>query len=261
MIVAPHTVRSRNGDNLEVLLRRPDAGKLFPTVLFVQGIGMDMHEWKNSHDEIAEYLIASRFATVQFDFSYQKRVTPALDFEIGLAKRARELEDVIAWTRKQPHVDPDRIGIYAMSFGVSTVLLADTTGIRTLVLTGGIGFQPKNYIKRFLDRGDVINRNGETRLTRSNGKKLVVHVDFWTSLDNFNQEVTVKTLTLPVLVIHGDNDEYLHNEDTHRVFDAIASKNKSIKVISGGGHGFSEAPKSIKQEFIRDVLKWFRKTL
>lgn len=255
------SLANKFGENLDILLRKPQGKKKLPCVILVQGIGMDMHEWKNSHDEIAKRLVHQNFATVQFNFSYQKNVTDTLDSEIGLAKRAKELEDVIAWTVKNPHLDPVRVGIYAMSFGVSTVLLTSLHHIRSLCLTCGIGFRPENYIKRYLNRGDTINKDGETRLTRSSGKTMIVQADFWPSLENLRQEELVAKLRIPVFVVHGNLDEYVTNDDMQCVYGAIKSRGKKLKVYNGAHHGFDDAPKKIHDEFLHDVLKWFKTTL
>ena len=132
-----------------------------------------------------------------------------------------------------PGCDPKRIGIYAMSFGVSTALLTNLTNltnIRSLCLVGGIGFRPKRFIRRFIDRGDKINRKGETRLTRSSGKTMIVQKDFWPSLESLHQEDIVSNLTIPTFVIHGENDTYVLTSDVNKVYHRIGSNLKKLKI-------------------------------
>lgn len=53
-------------------VRKPKGKGPFPAVIFVHGLGMTMHEWKNSFDEISERLTAEGFATLQFTFDISK---------------------------------------------------------------------------------------------------------------------------------------------------------------------------------------------
>jgi len=107
MIVKSFEITSRAKETLHLLTRYPDQGARFPVVLIIQGIGMDMHESNYYHDNIADFLIHKGFVTVQFDFSYQKKVTKDFDYEIGLAKRAEELSHVIAWTNRNAGLRPE----------------------------------------------------------------------------------------------------------------------------------------------------------
>ena len=76
-------IPTRDGKKLEGLLRKPfdkTQGKPaghgpFPTVVFVPGLGMTLHEWNNSFDEIVKALVAAGYLTLQFQFSifYSKK--------------------------------------------------------------------------------------------------------------------------------------------------------------------------------------------
>ncbi|MBI3576976.1 hypothetical protein HY086_02990 [Candidatus Gottesmanbacteria bacterium] len=60
-------ITNRFGEKMEALLRKPDGKGPFPAVVFVSGFGMDLHEYKNSNDEISKLLVDAGFLTVQFN--------------------------------------------------------------------------------------------------------------------------------------------------------------------------------------------------
>jgi uncharacterized protein len=62
-------ITNRFGEKLETIIRKPDGNGKFPAVIFVAGFGADLHEYNNSHDEIAERLVNSGFLTIQFSFA------------------------------------------------------------------------------------------------------------------------------------------------------------------------------------------------
>lgn len=262
MINSKFSISNIRNEPISIILKQPEFTGPFPTIILVQGIGMDMHEYKNSHDEIADSMVMAGFAVIQFDFSYKNKVTERADHELPLNLRSQELDDVISWASTQRLVDSSRIGIYAMSFGVSTVLLSKRLAqIKSLCLSGGIGFRPANFIQRFVKKGATINKQGVTNLPRSSGKTLIVRPDFWPPLDSLVQENLAEKLRLPVFVIHGDKDSYVRVNDMQMVFDSIPTVSKKLKIFKNGDHGIIDVPTEMRSEVLNDIINWFKNTL
>lgn len=254
-------ITNRFGEKSELLVRKPDKKGKFPIVILVQGFGMDMHEYKNAHDEIAEELVKANFVTVQFDFSYQKHITDTEDEEIPLSKRTHEAEDVVMAVIKNKNIDQTKIGLLGMSFGVSTILKMDMSNIKSLCLVSGLGFRPAKFIKRYTDKGAIINRNGVTKLPRTSGKITKIAPDFWSDFDNLVHEKLVTNLTKPTMVIYGDKDTYIFYDDVMSVYQAMPQGHKYLKLFKHGDHGIVDVPREMRQEFLRTVVKWFKVTL
>lgn len=255
------TILLENGETLGGLVHIPDGEGKFPIIILVQGIGWDYHEDNGSHDEIAMTLSEYGFVIVQFNFSYQTRVTNFIDRDIPLDKRAFEVEQVVHWILQQDYIKKDAVGIYAMSFGVSTVLMMNLRAVRSLCFVGGLGFQPELFLKRYINKGAIINKAGETMLPRSNGKLLALGTDFWPSFDTLDQKKLVEKLVIPICVLHGDQDVYVDFENAKDVYARISSNNKKLKIFKGGDHGMNKVPQAMREEFLRDIVDWFQKTL
>lgn len=255
------TITTVSGEKLNILIKMPATSGVFPAVILVQGFGMDMHENKNSHDEIALKLNEAGIATIQFDFSYHNYVDESSTKELSVPKRADEVNQVIDFVSQLPQMNKEKIGLLGMSLGVSTVLMCKYEDVKSLALISGLGFKPEEFIRRFEARGAKINRTGDSQLPRSNGKSTIVSADFWPGIEAINQLERVKNINLPVLAVHGSNDLIFSTENAKAVFDNIPSTHKQFKLFEQGDHGIIEVPKQMREDFLTCVVNWFKETL
>lgn len=245
--------------SLDCLLRIPDGKGPFPSVVFVSGLGMTMHEWNNSFDEIAQQLVAIGIMTIQFTF-------PTFDAqgkckELALGERGEIVEDILSWVRKRSDAQKERIGVVAQSYGAVTVLGINTKGICTLLLVSGAYFPLKSIARVYTEKGVKVNYDGDTLLPRSSGENTTVGKEFWKDVKTFDDIGHARRLRLPVFIIHGDHDSKIPISDAQRVFDAIPSKQKKIKIFVGGDHGITDVPREMREEFLKDVVEWFKQIL
>lgn len=252
-------IASRVGKKLDGLVRKPQGDGPFPAIIFVSGLGMSMHEWNNSFDEIAQKLVDTGIMTVQFTF-------PIFDAkgrcrELGLGKRGRIVEGVLSWVRQRGDVQKERIGVLAQSYGAATVLGINMKGIRTMLFVGGAYFPLKSIARVYTEKGVTINYDGDTSLPRSSGENTTVGNEFWKDIKTFDDISCAKMLHHPVFMIHGDHDSKIPIRDAKRVFDAIPSKQKKIKIFVGGDHGIIDVPRDMREEFLGEVVSWFQSTL
>ncbi len=155
-------IPTEKNKSLDCLLRVPEGKGLFPAAIFVSGLGMTMHEWNNSFDEIAQRLVGIGIMTVQFTF-------PIFDAqgrcrELGLRNRGGIIEDVLSWVRQREDVQKERIGVLAQSYGAATVLGINMKGIRTMLFVGGAYFPLKSIARVYTEKGVTINYDGDTSL-------------------------------------------------------------------------------------------------
>lgn len=252
-------IMSRSGKKLDGLVRKPQGDGLFPAVMFVSGLGMTMHEWNNSFDEIAQQLVDTGIMTVQFTF-------PIFDAkgrcrELALGQRGVIVEDILSWVRQRGDVQKERIGVLAQSYDAVTVLGINTKGIRTMLFVSGAYFPSKSIARVYTEKGVTINYDGDTSLPRSSGENTTVGKEFWKDSKTFDDIGHAKRLHLPVFMIHGDHDSKIPIRDAQRVFDAIPSNQKKIKIFVGGDHGITDVPRDMRKEFLGEVVEWFRQTL
>jgi uncharacterized protein len=247
------------GEKLETLIRIPDGKKRFPAILLVAGIGADLHETNNSHDEIAEKLVENGYVTVQFSFAGRGKSEGEYGM-MTLDRQGKQVKDLIDWMSNQPQVDSAKIGIYAMSFGVPSVLATDLNRVSSLCFVSGAYF-PRQAMERMFRLKGEFNPKGESFRKFSTGETISFPSVFWASLDNFDQIKVVRRLIQPVLYIHGDQDLKIPVLDVQKIYSATKSKQKKIKIFIGGDHGIINVDRSMRDEFLHNVIEWFKETL
>lgn len=253
---------------MKKIVRVPTSGNgPFPAVIFVHGLGMTMHEYNGSFDEIAKRLNQAGILTFQFQFDIFKPDGKVR--ELPLDARAEQFVDALDWLLARPEVDTKRVGILAQSYGVPTVLSLKRlnparqglTFVRSLVFVSGAYFPEKSIRRVYEERGVKINLNGDTTLPRSSGEMTTVGKEFWPALSSFDPVAAVRELTQPILMIHGDQDTKVSVGEAQTVFAAIPSTKKKLKVFKGGDHGIVDVPRRMREELLEMVTQWFRKTL
>lgn len=245
----------QGGVKLDGLLRKPKGEGPFPAIILVSGFGMDLHEYKNSNDEVSKRLVDAGFLTVQFNFS-----VAGSQRELALPDRAKELESVVKWVKQNKNIVRDRIGIHATSFGAPTTLSIHIADIKSFVFASGVYWLTR-FKKQFQGRGATIYYDKDTDLPRSGGTKTIVGPEFWPSIDAFDPLVIAQILSTPVLVIHGDQDDKIDTADVKKFYDTVVSKKKKLKIFKNGDHGITDVPRVMREEFLTLVADWFLNTL
>lgn len=243
---------------MNMLVRKPPGNGPFPTVVFVHGLGMSLHEWNNSFDEIAERLNGVGILTVQFQFSI---FTNGKTVELSLTKRAEIFSGVLAQVKKRNDVDSSRIGIFAQSYGAPTALCADLSFVNTFVSVGGTFFVKESIARVYTELGVQINYQGNTTIPPSSGENTTVTKEFWRDAQSFNPFQEIQQLSMPVLLLHGDQDTKVATEEVRRIYQAIPARQKKLKIFRGGDHGIIDVSRAMREEFLSVVVQWFHQTL
>lgn len=252
-------IMNRFGEKLETIARVPDGDKKFPTIVFVSGIGATLHETNNSFDEISNRLIDHGFAIVQFSFSGRGKSEGNYN-EMTQLRQGQQVEDVLAWVKKQPFVDISRIGIFALSFGVASTLASDVSSIKSVLFLSGVYFPLQRMIAMFIEKGEY-HPDGISWRKQRDGSIFHVRPEFWNVLKAFDSKIACSSIRSPVCVLHGDHDPKIPVSDVQQAFAYFPSKKKEMKIYRGGDHGITDVPRPTREEFLQDVVRWFGKTL
>jgi dipeptidyl aminopeptidase/acylaminoacyl peptidase len=70
-----------------------------------------------------------------------------------------------------------------------------------------------------------------------------------------------KNITCPVLVTHGGNDRVVPVENAHKLYDAVGSKNKTIKIFTAEEGGAEHAHVDNRQVSIDYAADWLDENL
>lgn len=247
-----------NGEYIDILTRHPTTSNHHSVVIFVSGLGMTMHEWGNSFDEIAQRLCDIGVSTIQFQFPIFHGDTCQ---ELPLSKRAIILNAVIHWVRTKRTVEGQDLGLVAQSYGVPTALMSDLSGMKSVVCISGAFFPKKSIARVYEERGITIDFHGVTTLPRSSGEYTSVDREFWNVLEQYDDIPYAKRLSVPVLVFHGTEDTKIPVADAKDVFENIGSMDKQLVIVQGGDHGIIDVSRELRDAFVDDIVQWFRRTL
>lgn len=251
-------IKNRFGEKLEALIRMPDGEGKFAAILLVGGFGSTLHEDHNSYDELAGRLVNAGFITLQFTFAGKGNSEGSYE-EMTVARQGKQVEDVLSWFKNQDQVDSTRIGVFAQSFGVASVLNADLQKIKSICLLGGV-YYPSKMSEAFEQNGRY-DPTGISFRNHTNGTQSKVGPEFWKAIEDFNTEQFCKRLTMPVYILHGDSDKKISMEDSQKAFHFFTSPKKKLKIYSGGDHPMVQVPRPLREEFLQDVVNWFKETL
>lgn len=240
-------------------VRKPKGKGPFPAVIFVPGLGMTMHEYNRSFDEIAKKLNQAGILTLQFQFDIFKPDGSVR--ELPLDARAKQFTKALDWLLARPDVDPKRVGILAQSYGVPTILSADVSLAKSLVFIGGAYFPWQSITRVYAELNVAINYEGDTTLPKTSGEYTTVGKEFWLSVKSFDPIAPAKKVTQPILMIHGDHDTKVSVDEAQTVFAALPSKQKKLKIFKGGDHGIVDVPRKMREELLKKVVEWFKQTL
>lgn len=250
---------NRFGEKLEAVFRKPDGDGPFSTVLFVSGFGADYHEDNNNFDEIASRLVNEGYATLQFSFAGRGKSEGNYD-DMTQLRQADQVADIISWLHANKFVEKTRIGILALSFGVATTLASKISSIKSLVLLSGVYFPQQTIQKMFVLKGEYLP-DGISWRKQSDGSIARVGAKFWTELNNFNTKLACGKIICPVYLLHGDHDSKITVQEVQQAYKWFPSDKKQMKVYSNGDHGIDEVPRPTREEFLSDVVAWFKETL
>lgn len=252
-------ITGRSEKKLDGLVRKPQGDGPFPAVVFVSGLGMTMHEWNNSFDEIAGSLNRAGFLTLQFQFDIFK--PDGTVRELPLDERAKQFTEALDWLHARPDVDTNRVGILAQSYGVPTILSADISLAKSIVFVGGAYFPWQSITRVYTELNVTINYAGDTTLPETSGEHTTVGKEFWSSVASFDPIAHAKKLIRPVLMIHGDQDTKVSVDEAKTVFAAMPGRKKKLKIFKDGDHGIIDVPRAMREEFLGEVVEWFKQTL
>jgi len=145
-----------------------------------------------------------------------------VDLHMGRLELADQL-DGVAYLRKLPGVDPDRIGIWGWSYGGYMTLLALTRAPGTF--RAGVAVAPvtdwKNYDTIYTER--YMARPADNADGYRDGAPLTKAAD----------------LRDPLLLVHGTADDNVHMQNSIQLLDALVAARRPVDLMfyQGKDHG------------------------
>ncbi|MDP2720806.1 MAG: alpha/beta fold hydrolase [bacterium] len=245
-------IKNRKGQNIAVLLEETQDSK---------GLAFVMHGLGGFKEQlhIATFAQAFKdkgFTVVRFDTTDTYGESDGNYEDATTTNYYEDLEDVIEWAKSQPwYRKPFCLAGHSLG-GISTALYAEKhpEKIKALapistVVSGKLS--SKTFSKEELENW---KKTGWREQKSESIPGLIKRLKWAHMEDRMKYDLLPEAgkLTMPVLLIVGEEDEYLY--ESQALLEAIPGNKKELHVIEGAPHTFRE-PEHIKE--VKDIfLKW-----
>jgi uncharacterized protein len=189
-----------------------------------------LHGWGSGATDLlpaAPGLLDAGLSVLLVDVRGHGRSDP-VDF-MSLPRFAEDLETAITWLRADPRIDPDRLGVVGHSVGAGACLLAASRDPRIAAVVAIAAMaHPAELIRS--SRG--LRPAPEAVATRV---LTTIEDTIGHRFDAFAPINTIRRITAPVVVLHGDDDATVPPRDAARLVDA-AGGTARLRLVPGAGH-------------------------
>jgi dipeptidyl-peptidase-4 len=216
-------IPARDGFLLPASITKPkvlESGKKYPVIIEVYG-GPSAPTVSNafSYSAIKDNVYANEgYVSVKVDNRASTGISKTLE-NLLLYRALGEVElndlvDAVAWLKKQPYIDPDRVGITGWSGGGSNTILAMTRSKEFKAGIAGAGVTDF----RFYDSkwGEAMMRTEKENLK---------------GYDDYSLLKYAKDLHGKLLIVHATHDDNVHIQNTWRFVDELIKANKLFELM------------------------------
>lgn len=142
----------------------------------------------------------------------------------------------------------------------------ELAGIVLLSTVKQLNFWPQEMLDEWKKNKVFYKKNNRTKQMLPQGEEFLNEV--LQSDSRWNVEKEMKKLDIPLLIVHGENDEAIPVEHSYAKYDWIKNQNKSssLKTIPGATHTFNtrhpfDGASSQFDEMVQDVLRFIKTAL
>jgi uncharacterized protein len=229
-------------------LRFREAQKNAPVIIICHG-WLGFKDW-GFFPLLAETLAESGYITITFNFS-RNGIGSDLDTITEIEKFSRntythELQDlhclmeaIKAEKIGKGLIDREQVGLlgHCRGGGLALLYAARDNYVRTVVTWAAISTVDRfsaEQVKNWKKTGSIEFENKLTRQT------LPVSVALLNDIHEHRGQLDILQaaagLDIPVLLIHGDNDEVVTSEETRKIYHNLKTAHKEIEIIEGANH-------------------------
>ncbi len=247
-----HEIKGSNDRPIPIDIHYIESSKAMPIAIFAHGYKgfKDFGAWSLIGDEMAK----AGVVFVRFNFSHNGvTLTEPKEFndlkafgENNYSKEVDDFSTVIDFIHQLANAhsnwNNEKMCIIGHSRGGGMAILtaAENKKVKALITWASINNTQKRMpkgkvLKEWREKGVRYVINGRTK------QQMPHYFQFYEDLENnkkrLNIEMKAKSLSIPWLIIHGDNDEAVALEDAETLHRFNA--NSEIKIIKSGTHTFS----------------------
>jgi dipeptidyl aminopeptidase/acylaminoacyl peptidase len=277
LVERPFRLTNASGDIVRGDLRYRDDGVLKPLILICHGFNTNK-DW-GPFPYIGKRLAEEGFCTIVFNFSHNGVGEGGFFSEYDRFARntpGKELIDVQAILDSVTGgetgagvADTGRIGMagHSRGGGISILTAAGDKRVKSIVAWATISAflrYTSGERERWIRTGYFPLRYGLSR-TLLRYEVSVLH-DLEKNAERYNLFRGIRSLKIPVLFVHGSDDDIVSSEEARELFEVADKANTRFLLIPGAGHTFGvEHPfrgtTAETETMITQTIDWFHKTL
>ena len=227
---------------------------------------------------IQQRLFENKISSYSFNFSHGGVIGDA-DFFEDLQKYEQncmrfETEDLLCVLNNvKEFKDHERIFLLTHSLGGVPTIFGAKKAIEEKIKIDGIilvstvktlNFWPPKMLTEWASTGVYYKKNNRTKQELPQGFEFLQEII--NCEEDWNVKDAIQSLNLPILIIHGANDEAVPVEHGESLFSWIKNSNKNalLKIIPNATHTFNtkhpfEASSNELEELIKTAVEWIQK--
>ncbi len=168
-------------------------------------------------------------------------------------KEIMDLEGAIQYLKKRQDVDASEIGVMGFSLGGAVAIMTaeNSPEIKAIVTDStyaSLDLMLKEVYKNYWRLGNIFSY-----FTKFWAKKI-----YKIDISEHSPEKSIETLSIPLLIIHAENDEVIPAENSRLLYEAAGGP-KELWIIPEASHG--EAYSLEKEKYEAKVKQFFEKYL
>ncbi len=227
--------KNSKGDTLSGILSAPSADTHLPLIILCHGF--TSHKNARKYRTLTELLNKQHIATLRFDF-YAHGDSEG-DFEhITVSEAVDDILQAISWVKEKGYTN---IGLLGASFGgiASLVAAAKTNSLSLLILISPVSNYPeKEQLTKTQTELAAWQKNGFRIYTNGVGKEFKLNYDFLIDAEKNDGYEAAKHITIPTLIVHGDNDESVPVAQSKKTAGLL--QNGKLVLVNGADHRYTE---------------------
>ncbi|MGH7827460.1 MAG: alpha/beta hydrolase [Candidatus Binatia bacterium] len=237
------------GDVLSGVLHHPEDKGLGAVILCH---GMESNKESDKLVSLSRQLASRDIMTLRFDFAYAGESSGKFE-DITYSG---EVEDLAAAYSLVQTRHSGKTAILGSSMGGTVALLfaAQEPGVAGLV-TVAAPIHPENFPKRILTPPQT-QQWRERGFTFYNGQR--INLSLLRDLERINVPESVKKISCPVLILHGDADMVVPVEEAYEIH-ACLTNSKRISILRGADHRLSDP--ATMERAMAEAVDWLTENI
>ncbi|MBL7160568.1 MAG: alpha/beta fold hydrolase [Candidatus Aenigmarchaeota archaeon] len=229
------------GDKLCGVLSNPTNAKGSPIIIICHGFSSNKESGK--YAELERLLNYRKIATFRFDlYGHGESEGDFADITV-----AEAVDDIMNAIKHIKNLGYTKIGLFGSSFGGMASLLAasQTNELYILVLNSPVSNYSEGLFSKYSEQ--YINewkKDGYRMHEKSDGTKIKLNYNFYEESQQHDGYEAAKKISVPTLIIHGDQDETVPIEQSKKTSKNI--RNCKLEIIQGANHRYTNPEHSKK---------------